>query len=609
MSQEKSQGSVAKEKEPWKEVEGDGSTDHFIHVCQVAGTWWLNQPNQILVELPQVCLTSTESIWLAFRGNLPSRELHQSWNCILCTKTVHEFGHLGIYDQKEKTLRSALFPFSSKDQLPLILQQKYGSSCHYVQQCLNRVTQMKEIQPKAFVPSTVNLGTHESGGYKHLHIRIPKHLVPETMSVSLWFVKPQREPLLIKENTLDFDTRLRMFQGILRECDEKLMGQMAALFDIKTNECATKMDQGRDFAPIVKYWNDVFSHKDNNSQHKDLEKESWIISESRKAPLTFLYHLRYGVLGALLKDLKGYPIASATSTTTSTITTSPLSQLVVKWNQHVNSNQFKRIPTAEYLALSEQVLSDLKIDSLSKLERRLIYDLEPFTSQFKYVWKSKENNEPDAKQKDANIKTTKITWKHFQNNILPKANKVEVQVPIHNFNLCTLLVSDPTYPITKYHPVSWFYPSNKSYTAQEWHLFPEQSSCKSAINNEKDRFVKVDSIFPFPHLWQTTYKNHETRERMFMHIRGAFNTRCNPCDYSKWGIFGEDLIPSLFSYRKKIEQLSRESSTYLEPNKIPITGFEISDDGNNGVDATTSLFRVQMNDAGSIGLFSVQLWS
>lgn len=453
--------------------------------------------------------TDAENLYDLILENIPE-EVRQSHRCSACKRFVNRFGGLvAINDEGD------------------IHPVMWDDAPEYYAEAVKAITRAirKAKITGVFVTIADHLGNAESGGWKHLSVEMPAHLIYK----GRLYKAGQHAAAIAEEHRM-------LCENIGRYHIETVA---TALSLLRSNS----LYRSEKVLGVAEWFYDILENIRNS--HKS---SGYLWKKAACAPAGFC-HINGSMIGTLLDDIEaGHSFDTVKA----------------KFDAKMDPLKYQRpqaAPTAGNIARAEEIFAKLGLgDSLQRRFARL--------DEIEKIWQPAAEAPakrdglfadllPQAKKSvveniRARISGT-ITWEKFQRTVLPKAKKIRYYVDGARRYYCayvTAAVADSA-PILQWdreekrNPFSWYFYHNGS-VPFEWNL--------------STGWVDVTAISLKPSMWNGGFE-HQDAGVLFV-LDGAKDTR-----YKNSGsaIFPENLKRELHEVRSTIEAYSA---------KHALTGYE-----------------------------------
>jgi hypothetical protein len=183
----------------------------------------------------------------------------------------------------------------------------------------------------------------------------------------------------------------------------------------------------------------------------------------------------------------------------------------------------------------------------------------------------KQEKKAAAQEATIDLPRTNMSWNKFVEEVLPKALKLEIKVPAHEFfaGLATAAVAES--------PVLYFYENHVSPYAKmgkdRWTEKPLPVPAEN-WNLTPNSWHPVDSLIPMPHMWGGQKHAHMKEQLLFV-LPGAYDV--SAVDHGQVGsaVFPQLLKPEFHEYSAVINQFSN-TAAFEATTKEQVAGLAIT---------------------------------
>lgn len=470
----------------------------FTHYIQLID----RQFQSMIKEGKTLFRTDAVNLFEAFLLEIPS-EYRQRYTCSECKKFVRKYGNIVAMSQDGEVEAALWGNFDG------LLAPSFKK--------------MKDIVENAkivdvFISSKEILGTKEAGGFNHMHVSVPQKIRYKGK------IHTDRQVMLEKRE------EYRMLQTYIKEYSYELAIEAN---NILSSEQLYRFEK---CLGISNWFLELHERLKNNKKY--YERILWYAVAN--APSGYC-HIKNTVIGTLLDDINDGL---------------DFDLIANRFAHKMNPYQYQRPqskPTEANVEQGEKIVEKLGIKkSFSRRYARLEelntvwnYDSSSDTMGKGFFGRVKVKRKNDQKS-SVELPPTKITWKKFEDQVLPKATKIEFLAPQKgNFSAILTATHEDAPPI-----LQWDTLENRN--PFSWYVYIEGSSCDRW--NLKQGYCNVTGICYQPPMWYGNYPNHG--KSIFLILEGAKDlggTQGN-C------LFPSNLIGELRPVRKTIEAYSKEST-------------------------------------------------
>lgn len=465
--------------------------------------------------------TKCKDLFTTFLENIPE-EGRQHYNCSRCRSLVNRHGGLVKIDETTYEITSALWDETDVPEFfkEAILAMK------------NRV--LKLSITSAFYSDLADLGTATTGEWNHMAVKLPVNMVNMSVTKNAGqlmndtiqnFALMKKTLKLFNLEVIKEALRLLKAENLLGW--EKCIGPVQWLFDLHT-----------------KY----FSTKNEKMQDNIL----WMAVAT--APTGFC-KLKNGMSGRLMNC-----IIEGSSF-------NHIKRLFDKEMDGINYQRPKAAPKYGAVRSTEDIVRKLGIDPSLDREFAVKEDIQKLWESKDKIDESTESGEPkgrfDHLKKDTNkpkevqklnIPCVTMTWKKFEETILPDVKTMELYIPnMHGRNNYSAIVTAKNIdapPIIMWdrpeqrNPFS-YYSYHEGSTGDMWGL--EAGYCK------------VNAICETPSMWYGGDYQNQLKAVMLI-LDGARDSRYKDGNAKHNGLFPSILISELYEHRKTIEAFAASAT-------------------------------------------------
>ncbi|WP_084478570.1 hypothetical protein [Nocardia jejuensis] len=420
-----------------------------------------------------------------------------------------------------------------------------------------------------FRSTATNWGHAERGGWTHLALTPPAHLVHTESALTT-----VRRYVAAKNH--DHETLARAVE----EFPEAVVKRTVALL---RTEKLYRSDAILGVATWLAALHERLDSAPRRGEPAQRRRENLIRLAAATAPAGYC-HVKSGMIGTLLSDLTdGLPFATVER----------------RFAEKMHPLQYRRptaAPTATMIARAERVIAELR--AAGSLERRFarLADVQP-------IWSTTAKQErsggvfghltPAEKHRgatDLDVPPVTITWEKFSRTVLPAATHIAFRVPHANTSYGAMVTAaNPDAPPivqwdnqTRRNPVTWYVYVNGS-APGKWGLRP-------------DEYRTVTAVVPHPATWHVANDRTGREQSVLFALAGATDTTYS----SGAGFFPEFLSSELHEIRKTLEEYAK-SAVVADRDRAEVCGLLISKG-----DASGHTFRVTSD--GVRTLYTIDRW-
>lgn len=451
------------------------------------------------------------NLWALYLAKIPE-EVRQHHTCNACRHFVERFGNL-VQVRADGSLST---PIWNEDFAP--------EELHDAVQAIRELLEGGMVDGQ-FIHSKTILGVPEAGGFRHLSLMMPPHLLNRSRVLS--------DDQAMAEKLEDYKT----LQFALAEFKVPYLEDAVRILR------ADAVDRAGKFLEHAE-WLLALKKRQLDRTIRDHRKISLLWLDVAKAPAGWCKP-RAQMIGSLLEDL-----AVGMS----------FDQVKSRWNAKMAPLQYQRPqepPKAGAILQAEKLVEQMGLAPAFARRFATLDDLET-------LWKpipTKENAAPApglfskvkpkgvAPRKELDVPPQTMTWAKFAKNVLPTAHGIELFVPVHaNFTaLLTAAFADAPPLIQwdkedKRNPVSWYLYSGGSLSSR-WGL-------------SSSTWVEVPAIIDVPANWNGGKSSYEG---VMLILDGAHDKT-----HKGSALFPEIIRSELHGVRAVIESYSKEND--LIPN-------------------------------------------
>lgn len=478
------------------------------------------QANSFTSDGVNLFVARVDNLFDIYLNNL-EEDIRQEYNCNCCRQFITRFGSLVTIDDETKMTKSIIW---NEELAPEIFKESFKA--------MRLIVEKSKIDC-VFRAENTTAGTPVSkGDYHHFAIELP-------------------EAYVIK----DEDTRNEKVAELSE--DFKLMITTVLKYDVKSmNDTINMLETDKLFRkdkylPMVQWLKDIIVARTENKHSICKENIIWAAIASCPSGFSHVKNSSIGtVMDAILSGDKDFD------------------NIVGSFNYKVDPIRFQRAQTeaseanikeaGEYFAknnleksLERKFATEEEIPESEKLWVPTVIETPKVDNSGKTggVFSSllKQNEEPEVSDIGEHSPTI-MTWRKFEETVLPKALNIEYKTTSYKDNFVALVTANDldAPPIISYdkpeqrNPFSTYMYSDGSY-ASNWNL-------------TFNKYVKVNFITRIPNLW---FGNKFDVNGVILVLDGAKdnNKKENPGS----SVFPELLKSDLRKYRKTIEQYSNNN--------------------------------------------------
>lgn len=452
--------------------------------------------------------TAIDNLYDIFIESLPE-EARQYYNCRACRHFVNRYGNLVTIDD-EGYIHPVMW---------------YGFTPEFFYDSVIEIRKaiMNSKVTGVFLTSEKRLGVDKSGGYDHMYVDSPKHIIHHNLINNEYQVMAQKKQdylmllnAFTKYQKSTIETAVNLLQSNTLYRSEKVLGIAKWFLDVKTNA--------------------------ENLRGK--QRTNYIWKKSATAPAGFC-HVSSSMIGTLLDDIEEGMDLEAVKT---------------RFANKMDPLRYQRpqvAPTAQNVARAEEIVAKLGIEN--SLKRRFAR-----LEELKTVWLPRQESytrkvvgtgvfsgiktkEDTRAKKTSNLVANggTMTWDKFQRTVLPDAKKIEMNIHSYTDSFTAMVTAeDPSAPpIIQWdnednrNPVSWYMYAGGSHPSQ-WNL--------------SSGWIEVTCISLQPNLWQPGYEHHG--HGVFFALKN-----CKDKQNRSSGLFPELMRGELREVRATIESYSHST--------------------------------------------------
>lgn len=451
----------------------------------------------------EVPLFKTDAdLWDIYLDAFPESE-RQYHDCHACKEFIRKFGALAVIDE-DGGIRSPIW-------------SQYDAPADTV----IAATRMRRAVEKAkitgvFLSSEPRWGTPITGIWRHFAITPPREILYRSLTMTAGQA--------MAEKLQDYITLRRA----LAEFKLPILEMAVSIIDSETLYRSEKV------AGPAKWLRDL---QQASSQFAGKRKDNIIWRAVATAPAGFC-HPRSSMIGTLLEDLAS---------------DMPYEQVARRFKDNMHPLQYQRpqaAPSIGNIEQAEKIVEQMGIANSLKRRYARIEEIEA-------IWRPKEpeNNQSggifdhlkNAEEKEINLPAKRMTWKKFESEVLPKAERIEYWAPARQVNIYAMVTAadQAAPPIIQWdneecrNPFSCYtwhegrFPSHWGLTDGSWH--------------------NITAVTLRPSMWHGGDYKNKANGVIFI-IEGARESNTN----GGLALFPEILKKEFHSIRKTIEAFSKK---------------------------------------------------
>lgn len=470
--------------------------------------------------------TNAEGLWETYLSSLPANRQH--YNCHACRRFIEKYGGLVTID-KDGGKEAMLWWYTETHRVPDFFNAAYHAM-------LQLVYESKVVSP--FLSSDAEWGVKKTIDWKREGV--------------IWSHLHGRNPNLFKHTSL---LSAEQAMAEKRE-DHGMLCRALTEFSLATATEAARilsagdaLDRSEKVLGVARWFLDLHQ---SLAGKRGAPRDNLIwLAVAQAPPGSAFCHVRSSMIGTLLEDIQ---VGMAYDTIKS------------RWAAKMHPLQYQRPqapPKAGNIAGAEKAVEALRSSgSLSRRFARLEDVLaalwlpmppRAIPAPLKGIGVFSHLLPQEGSSKKLSLPTVTMTWKKFQETVLPSAHSIEYLVPSQpNSYIALVTAVDPNAPpILQWdgleatlpdehdhlprNPVSWYYCHGGS-PASRWGLTPSE-------------WTKVNLVCRSPHLWQRPelFAHHE--EAVIFLLNGAWDRQHR----ASGGFFVECLKSEYHAHRSVLE--------------------------------------------------------